>query len=282
MTLHEHLARVLAEPVSELTQVGGGDINDTYRAALASGRLLFVKTHPRPLPGMYAREAEGLAYLAEARALPTPRVIAVDEALLVLEFIPTGPRRADFDELLGRGLATLHRAGAPCFGLAIDNFIGSLPQSNRPHPRWADFYRHERLAPLVARAALRGTLQARDQKAFDALYARLEGLVGDDEPPARLHGDLWSGNVYTDAGGRPVLIDPAVYGGHREVDLAMLQLFGSPSARFFAAYDEAHPRASGADERVGLYQLYPLLVHVNLFGAGYVSSLRRTLARYVG
>jgi fructosamine-3-kinase len=271
--LAELVASAAGAPVTSLERVGGGDINDAYVAHLGGGARLFVKTRDAVPEGMYLREAEGLAFLAEARALRTPRVHAATERLLLLEYIGPAARARDFDEQLGRGLAALHRFGAPSFGHAGDNFIGSLPQQNQSAPGWAEFYRARRLWPLIERA---GSLLPRALRSdLDALLANMEALVGPDELPARLHGDLWSGNVHTDEHGQPVLIDPAVYGGHREVDLAMLRLFGAPSARFFAAYHEVYPLADGHEERVPLYQLYPLLVHVCLFGASYVSQLAR-------
>ncbi len=281
-TLQRALERALGTTVSALRPVAGGDINRAYAATLATGATVFVKTHEDAPAGMYAREAEGLIWLRAASALRVPEVLATDDRLLALEWIEPGSRRADFDQALGRGLAALHRTGAPSFGLDHDNFIGNLPQANAPLARWSEFYRTRRLEPLVARARGRGLLDARTLASFDRLYAELDELVGPDEPPARLHGDLWSGNVHVDERGHPVLIDPAVYGGQREIDLAMLQLFGAPSARLFSAYDEVYPRAPGHTERVALYQLYPLLVHVNLFGKSYVSQLSRALARYVG
>ena len=156
-----------------------------------------------------------------------------------------------------------------------------LPQANAPLPTFAEFYRARRLSPLVRRARDAGLLQAEDTAHFERLYAQLAQRLGPEEPPARVHGDLWSGNVHVDETGAPMLIDPAVYGWQREADLAMLQLFGTPSQSFFAAYDEVYPRARGEHERVALHQLYPLLVHVNLFGARYVTQLRAALSRYV-
>jgi fructosamine-3-kinase len=262
----ERLAQLVG-PVRSLRPIGGGDINDAYLVETASERL-FVKTRPDAPPGMYACEAEGLAWLAEAKALPCPRVIAVDQRMLVLEYVEPGPQRRDFDERLGRGLAQLHLAGAPWFGFPRDNFISNLPQCNTPSASFAEFYLRQRLLPLAP----------------DSLRARLERLplaaLIPEEKPARLHGDLWSGNVHATADGAPMLIDPAVYGGAREIDLAMLQLFGSPSPAFFAAYDEVYPRLPGHEERVALFQLYPLLVHVRLFGGSYLGSLQRALARY--
>ena len=177
----------------------------------------------------------------------------------------------------GRGLAELHRSGAPQWGLSYDNFIGPFAQPNRQCVDWPTFYVERRLAPQLAEAC--STLGAPIVSRFEHLCADIVQVVGPPEPPARLHGDLWAGNAFADANGSPVLVDPAVYGGHREVDLAMMQLFGGFSERVFAAYDEAYPLAAGWRGRVPLYQLYPLLVHVNLFGAGYVRQLEATLAR---
>ena len=284
--LKRALELALGTAVAALRPVAGGDINRAYAATLASGATVFVKTRDDalhetgPLRAMYLREADGLGWLRAAGAVRIPEVLAATDQLLALEWIEPGRRQAGFDEALGRGLAVLHRAGAPSFGLDQDNFIGTLPQANAPVARWSDFYRTRRLEPLVARARAGGLLDRRALASFERLYARLEALVGPEEPPARLHGDLWSGNVHADARGLPALIDPAAYGGQREVDLAMLQLFGAPSARLFAAYDEVYPRAPDHAERVALYQLYPLLVHVNLFGAGYVAQLLGALARY--
>jgi fructosamine-3-kinase len=261
--------------------VGGGDINAAHEARLADGRTVFVKSNDDAPAGMFAAEARGLGWLAEAGALRVPAVLAQSPDFLVLEHLRPGRRRADHDELLGRGLAALHRAGAPGFGLDHDNFIGRLPQSNASLPTWADFYRERRLAPQLRMAVDQGQASPAMRRGFDRLLPRLEALVGPPEPPARLHGDLWGGNAMTDEHGRPCLIDPAVYGGHREVDLAMMRLFGGFSARVFAAYAEAHPLAPGSEARVPLYQLYFLMVHVNLFGGSYVASVEAALARTV-
>ena len=198
-----------------------------------------------------------------------------------LELLDSGSRRSGFDEELGRGLAALHRSGAPGFGLDHDNFIGRLPQPNGPCADWAGFYRVRRLGAQLELAVESRRIPDSLRRKFDRLFERLDELLGPVEPPARLHGDLWGGNLHVDEQGRPCLIDPAVYGGHREVDLAMMQLFGGFGPRVFAAYAEAYPLADGHRERVGLYQLYPLLVHVNHFGGGYVGQVERALGAYV-
>ena len=253
--------------------MGGGDIGESWRVR-AAGEELFVKRYAGPDgDAMVVAEARGLAWLRDAAAIRVPEVRDAGDGWLVLGWIESGTPTDTTEEALGRGLAALHRAGAPGFGFEEDNFLGRLPQVNDPAPTWAAFYRDRRLAPLLARVGLEGR--------GEALLARLDDLVGPDEPPSRLHGDLWGGNWMCDSGGEPVLIDPAVYGGHREVDLAMMRLFGGFGERVFAAYREAHPLAPGHEKRVDLYQLYPLLVHLALFGEGYRASVERTIAAYV-
>lgn len=266
--------------IESVTTVGGGDINEARRVVLADGRRLFLKFHQSADPAMFLAEAQGLAWLAEAGALAVPEVVAAAESWLLLELLEPGQRRTDFDESLGRGLAALHRADPGGFGLDHDNFIGRLPQSNRPSGTWAEFYRDRRLLPQVAAAVRAGLIDDGPERDLDRLLQRLPDLVGPAEPPARLHGDLWGGNLHGTADGRPALIDPAVYGGHREMDLAMMRLFGGFSQRVFDAYDEAWPLSEGWEDRIPLCQLYPVLVHVNLFGSGYVRSVEGIMARY--
>jgi fructosamine-3-kinase len=278
------VGRALGGAVAGARPLAGGDINQAFEVALEDGRRVFVKTNPRSPRGMFAAEARGLGWLAEARALRVPAVLAASTPddgpqFLALELVGSGAPARAFEDRLGRGLAALHRHGAPGFGLDHDNFVGRLPQENGAAPTWAEFYRDRRLAPQLAQAAAAGLASARMRRAFDRLFAELPDLVGPAEPPARLHGDLWGGNLLVDESGAPCLIDPAVYGGHREIDLAMMRLFGGFGARVFEAYDEAWPLADGHEERVALYQLYPLMVHVNLFGGGYVGSVESMLDR---
>ena len=278
------LASALGSQLATESSLAGGDINRAYEVALADGRRLFVKTNERSPRGMFAAEARGLGWLGEARALRTPKVVAVSapddpQQFLVLELVATGAPARDFDEKLGRGLAALHRHGAPGFGLGHDNFIGSLPQANAAADSWPEFYRARRLEVQLRRAVADGRASSRMRQGFDRLFRVLDELCGPAEPPARLHGDLWGGNLLCDDSGGPCLIDPAVYGGHREIDLAMMRLFGGFGARVFDAYDEAWPLSDGHHQRVSLYQLYPLMVHVNLFGGSYVQAVEAALER---
>jgi fructosamine-3-kinase len=279
--------------------VGGGDINEAFRVTLAGGGEAFVKTRADAAPGEYAAEAAGLRWLAEPGALRTPRVLDLSDGHLALEWIEPGALSADGEEELGRGLAATHAAGAPGFGaFGLDaragagpgggagavagevSWLGSLRVCNEPAEDWPTFYAERRLRPLTREARERDVLADAGARAVERVCERMPELAGEPEPPARLHGDLWGGNVLADASGRPWLIDPAAYGGHREVDLAMLALFGSLSERLLGAYQEAAPLAHGWRERAGLYQLLPLLVHALLFGGSYVSSLERTARRY--
>lgn len=282
--LRAALEQRLGRRILGVKQLGGGDINEAFEITLGDGTGAFVKTHPNPPFGMFDAEARGLRWLAEADAIRVPKVLAVSDsrpAYLALELITPAKRKPDFDEELGRSLGALHAFGASAFGLDHDNFIGRLPQSNTLAGDWATFYWESRLEPQLRLAADRGLIDGATCSRFEALRRRLPALVGLAEPPSRLHGDLWGGNLHVDESGRPCLIDPAVYGGHREIDLAMMRLFGGFSERVFAAYEEAWPLAPGAGGRVQLYQLYPLLVHVNLFGGSYVGSVRRALSGYV-
>ncbi len=283
------LAAAMATEVTGLTRLPGGDLNDAFAATVADGRRVFVKTGAAVLPGTYRAEADGLRWLAEPGALGVPEVLAVVDPeapdapgprLLALEHIDAGRLGADGESALGRGLAALHAAGASGFGAPHPVRFGALVVPNDPTEDWPTFYVERRLEPVARAARDRGALDARGAQAVARVCARMPVLAGPPEPPARLHGDLWSGNVLADRDGRPYLVDPAAHGGHREVDLAMLRLFGGPSARCFDAYAEVHPLAEGHEERLGLWQLFPLLVHAVVFGGSYGASAARTARRY--
>ena len=260
--------------IARAERIAGGDINDAWRLELADRRPVFVKTHAAPPPGMYAAEAAGLAWLGEG-PLRVPRVLAVGEPFLALEWLDLAARGSGrFDEELGRGLAALHALGAPSHGLARGNYLATLPQDNTPARDLPAFWIERRLRPTIARLGDRA-LVARLERRLDRLAAQPERF-GPPEPPARLHGDLWWGNVGA-CGGAPVVFDPAVYGGHREIDLAMLALFGGLGDALIGAYGEVWPLAAGWRERLGLWQLYPVAVHAVLFGGGYVHQLARGL-----
>ena len=290
------VARAAGVEVTGGSRASGGSINEAWALELAGGGRAFVKTRADAAPGEYATEAAGLRWLAQADAVAVPGVVAVGEGdgprFLALEWVDAGRLDAAGEEALGRGLAALHAAGAPDYGApppgavgrpgAIAPLrIGELELSNSPAADWPSFYVKRRLVPLVALCLERRTLSTSGARAVERVCERIGDLAGPAEPPARLHGDLWGGNVLAGADGRARLIDPAAYGGHREVDLAMLRLFGAPSERVFAAYDEVTPLADGHRERVELWQLFPLLVHAALFGGSYGASVERAAVRYV-
>lgn len=282
------LEAALEDRVEVARPTAGGDIGASYRVELASGRSIFLKCYAQAnletaadTIDIAACEARGLAWLdgldETDRPLRVARVLANGSDWLALEWIERSEPCADYADRLGEGLARIHAAAPDRFGLDHDNWIGSLPQANAPTDDWAEFYAERRIAPLERRAREAALLPASLSRELDHLKAQLPKLISGAEPPARLHGDLWAGNVLPDERGRPCLVDPACYGGHREVDLAMMKLFGGFESRVFEAYAQTRPLEPGAEARVGLYQVYPLLVHVCLFGGGYVDRLRSAI-----
>ena len=291
--LAAEVGAAIGRPVGGLRPVSGGMLNDAYAAELEDGGRVFVKAHADPLPGTFPAEAAGLAWLAAADGgPPVPAVLAHTERWLALEWIDPAPLSPAAEEALGRGIAALHAAGAHALGATPPGTpgadghpvppmrVGPLLLPNAPAGTWGEFFAEQRLRPLTRMAEDRGALPGGTAKALDSICARIEALAGPPEPPARLHGDLWSGNVLAGARGAAWLIDPAVHGGHRETDLAMLRLFRGPSERCFAAYDEVAPLSRGHEERLGLWQLAPLLVHAVLFGGAYGGQVARAAARY--
>ncbi len=263
---------LLGASVIATAPVAGGDISTATRIRLSNGTTALIKTHHQAPDGFFDAEARGLEWLAQARpdgGVAVPEVLAHDHECLILRWVEPGKNTVDAAVVLGQALARTHRAGAEEYGAAQDGFIGRLPLPNRTAPTWPEFYATRRLLPYLKLARDRGAIEADDAAAVEGVVRRLAVLVP-EEPPARLHGDLWNGNVLWGLDGACRVIDPAAYGGHREVDLAMLSLFGLPHLhRVLDAYDEEHPLADGWRDRLGVHQLFPLLVHACLFGGGY-------------
>jgi fructosamine-3-kinase len=282
------VAEALDAAIVGVRSVGGGDSSQAWRVELdrigaAGAAVVFVKTDV--VADLLLAEADGLGRLRRSGAVRVPTVISLGQGdaggFLVLEWIEPGRPVPAHDEELGRSLAALHRQTAPRFGLDRDNFLGRRPQPNRWCDSWVELYGAYRLAPMARLARDAGVLSPELARGVDRLIGRLADLVGPPEPPALVHGDLWAGNAIADASGRPWLVDPAVYYGHREVDLAMMRLFGGFDRDVFAAYADAYPLADGADERLPLHQLYPLLVHtLHPAPAGYVAAVERVVAAY--
>lgn len=287
--LRDDLEEALGCSVSELSlePMGGGCINEARRLVV-DGERFFVKWNDHPNPRQFEAEAKGLRALAAADSglvIPEPVVWSDDlEAggYLVLEYLETGARGPDFDEELGHGLAALHRSSTDeGFGFALDGYCGATPQPNGWMEEWPPFYAERRLGHLTRLARERG-LDTRTVDALERLVARLDEWIHDDEAPALIHGDLWSGNLMSTAEGRPALIDPAAYYGHREAELGMMALFGGFRPRVWEAYQEARPLRPGWRQRLDLYQLYHVLNHFVLFGGGYAGQTASLARQYVG
>jgi fructosamine-3-kinase len=272
----QHLPTFLTHQRIRETPVSGGDVCTSSRLTLDDGISVFAKTWPeragRPVPEhFFATEARALRWLAEAGAVPVPEVLVALPGLLALEWVEPGSPSRDAAERLGRDLAAMHRAAAAAFGADWPGFIGALPQDNTPSPGpWAPWFAERRLSPYLRISADHDALSAADVALVERVLARIEEYGG-QEPPARIHGDLWPGNVLWSAADRAWLVDPAAHGGHRETDLAQLALFGGAPYldRIVSAYQEVWPLAEGWQRRVPLHQLHLLLVHTALFGGAY-------------
>jgi fructosamine-3-kinase len=273
--------------------VGGGCIARACTAEFVDGSTVFVKTFSQQ-PGLFEAEAEGLKALRGAEAIRVPQVLAVETDGLVLEWIREGPRKKGFAENFGRRFAQLHQHRGRVCGFTGDNFIGATPQINTPvkgnwqearkflGSDWPEFFIERRLRFQVRLASERGH---GDELArlLDRAEARIATLLGSAiEAPSLLHGDLWGGNYLVDDRGEPCLIDPAVYFGHREADLAMTRLFGGFEPAFYSAYHQVLPLAPGHRERLPIYQLYHVINHLNLFGGGYYGQAQRILQNLAG
>lgn len=284
-----HAVQARLGPVRGAAPVAGGCINHGMRVELADGPV-FVKYNAEAPPGLFAVEARGLdALRAAADGLVVPRALAWADgeddapAWLAMEWLEPSPRAADFGERLGRGLAAMHRAGREeGWGWMEDNFIGPLPQANAQAASWAEFWRMRRLEPQLDLARRGGRMPGKAAE-WERLMDRLPELLAaaEEDGPSLLHGDLWGGNVLAAPDG-PAIIDPAVYRGHREADLAMTELFGGFGDAFHAAYQEAWPLQPGYPVRRAVYQLWYLLIHVNLFGGGYGAQTAGVLREALG
>lgn len=277
-------AKVLSKQV-----LGGGDFAASYRVDLSDGERIFVKTHDNPPANFFSTEAVGLQWLRASGSVSIPEVLAFsdDPPFLALEWIEPhraysdevglGPHEDSNDRALGAALAELHRLPCNCFGRSDSRTTGSLALPNTPMHHWAEFYATHRLRPLVKIARERNALSENDCIALENIADNLHVAAIADDSASLLHGDLWAGNRLVDSSGQSWLIDPAAHGGHREFDLAMMQLFGGYASDCFAAYHEVYPLREGFAERVPLHQLAPLTVHAIKFGSSYESAVRQAI-----
>lgn len=280
--LQEALSSHLPGPILSVSPVTGGCIHNALQLTTQSGPF-FLKYNKIADAPMFSAEADGLRTLHQAAAIEVPLPIAQgvggDHAFLLLPWIESSYRADHHWEDLGQRLANLHRHTQPHHGHLRDNFIGSLPQENRPMEDWRAFFVQRRLIPMTGKARKAGLLDTDTASRLDRLMSRIDQLIP-EAAPSLLHGDLWQGNVMTGPTGEAVLIDPAVYYGHREAEMAFTKLFAGFHEWFYRAYNEAWPMETGWQERVDIYNLYPLMVHLNLFGHSYLPDIQETVRRF--
>ena len=283
-SIAERAEQLLGTAVVATSPVAGGDICTAVKLRLSSGRSAFFKTLTPAPPRFFAAEAAGLSALGSVGGdgLAVPEVLGVADDCLVLEWVESGRPNADAAAAFGRALAHTHAHGAEQrLGGEADGYIGRLPMMNRPADSWADFWVEQRITPYLTAARNKGLIAPADAEVVERAALRTADIVP-AEPPALLHGDLWNGNVLWRNDGRVVVVDPASYRGHREVDLAMLALFGLPQLpQVIDAYREVSPLADGWEDRVAFHQLFPLLVHACLFGGQYGARAARSAQRYL-
>lgn len=270
--------------IKQIKQVGGGCINLAAYLQTSKGDFFVKWQASSEAQSQFNAEYQGLLTLKQVFTGLVPRPLATGvhnkQAWLLMDWVDQSPQTTPYWEALGEALAALHQQTAPLFGLDYPNYIGSLPQRNERHINWVSFYISERLVPQLAFAERRQLIDATLLQQFEALFVLLPDLLP-AEPPALIHGDLWSGNVMAGPGASPCIFDPAIYFAHREMEIAFTHLFGGFDSMFYSAYHAAYPLLPGFEQRMDLYQLYPLLVHVNLFGASYLSGVKATLRRYL-
>lgn len=269
--------------ISHFERVHGGDINEAY-LLYSTNRKYFLKVNQSSkYPGMFEKESVGLNALWTNGNLFVPHVIkngiVQDQQYLLLEWIETGKPTADFWEAFGAGMALLHKQPQSNFGWEHDNYIGSLPQKNTKHKLWDLFYTECRIMPLVMQLGDTGVFDRNDISAAE-LFCKSAQQLFPGESPALLHGDLWSGNFMINQKGSAAIFDPAVYYGHREMDIGMTKLFGGFDERFYHAYNEVYPLEQNWKQRLPLTQLYPVLVHALLFGGHYVQNARAIIKNF--
>lgn len=275
--LGQNVTTVSAQPV------GGGSINQCYKLTFSNSHTLFCKVNSRvQYPDLFIKEQAGLQLLHRTSTIATPKVIACTEnethQVLLLEWIESSQKTKPFFQNFGKALAHLHGQTQDSFGLDYNNYMGSVPQQNNYSQNWPSFFIEQRLKPLVQQSSQQQLLSAKEYGLFEKLYSRLPQLF-EPEKPSLLHGDLWSGNYMCGPAQTPYLIDPAVYYGHRSADLAMTTLFGGFDKAFYEAYHYYNPLPHNYQTQWQVCNLYPLLIHLLLFGKSYLSSIRQTLVR---
>ena len=279
--LSERLAEKLL--VKDAIAVGGGSISSTYKL-LANDKSFFLKLNSSPIAEiMFKAEVHGLDILKRFSQFDIPEIITLssrgENSYLIMELIESSMKSKTYWQELGTKLADLHKNTNTKFGLEEDNFIGSLPQKNKFENDWSTFFINQRIMPMIIMASDNNLIEQGERSALESALREIVELMP-KESPALIHGDLWSGNQITNAKGEPCLIDPAVYYGHREMDIAFSHLFGGFGSAFYRSYQETYPMEKGFNQRIDLYNLYPLLVHLNLFGRSYIGQINSITGRF--
>ena len=269
--------------ISTINPVSGGSINNAYCLTTNQGKF-FIKTNQAELyPSMFEKEVQGLELLRQTKTIPVPKFhcsgVHNSTSYLLFEYIDGSTPIRDFWNEFGKQLAALHKNTNSRFGLNHDNYIGSLVQQNNEHDSWVDFFCNERLQAQIKLASDTNKIDSTIISRFENLYKRLDEIFP-QEQPALLHGDLWSGNFMAGNFGEPLIMDPAVYYGHREMDIAMTKLFGGFDEQLYHSYKEHYPLEIGWEQRIDVCNLYPLMVHVNLFGGGYLRQVNSILSQF--
>lgn len=280
-SIQAEVESVLFAPITRATSVQGGDISEALKIELEDGQAFFLKFHKgnfNASKSIFTQEVKGLNTLRSVNtSLVIPEVISHNNSYLLLEYLEEEKQGNDFQ--FGVDIAKLHKSSNELFGFSEDNYIGSIGQSNRYHADWLEFFIRERIEPLVNKAMEGGLLSNKYSRIFERVF-NYTYVIFPDEPPALLHGDLWSGNYLFTKQGQAAIYDPAVYYGHREMELAMTTLFGGFDPAFYDGYQTEYPLQTGWEERQKLCQLYPLLVHALLFGGNYVQQSKALLDRF--
>lgn len=271
--------------ISKVIPVSGGNINKVYRLQTSSTNSFLLKVNSLcEYPGMFKFEQEGLAIIQSTQTIAVPNVLlhgeTEDESYLVMQWIEPGQCTRKASQKLGEQLAQMHQHTSASFGFTVDNYMGSIVQSNKLHSTWNSFFIEERLKPMIKIALEKHALSSNDILMFEKLFQKLPDLFA-EEQPALVHGDLWSGNYLIDTNEVPYLIDPAVSYSNREFDIAMTTLFGGFDSSFYEAYHSNFQLQAGWKQRLNLWNLYPLLLHINLFGGSYITQVRYNLSMFV-
>lgn len=280
------LEEKLGKKIKSFSSLSGGCISDAYKLVTDNGSAFFLKYNSGSSYDMFIKEANGLKELSKANSIRIPEVLSFNGDYILLEFISSGNKKKNFFEEFGRKFAEMHKYTAIEFGFYEDNYIGSNPQKNiseeKEKTNWVNFYFNKRILYQLQLAEKIGNSTSELRKGISKLEEKIDGIIGGcSEKPSLLHGDLWGGNYMVDENGNAVLIDPAVYYGHREADLGMTKLFGGFSTEFYKSYNETFPLDDGYEDRENIYKLYHVLNHLNLFGGGYYSQAISLIKFYI-